>query len=447
MKRLPRQTSAPQADPSEGESGASLRKPMLAGLIVIAITFGGFGTWAAVAPMATGATATGTVSVETRRKTVQHLEGGLVHEILVEEGDRVQKNQPLLRLTDVRTRARLRVLQTRLADSLAREARLLAEKRDRAEIAFPQRLAALPDSVDLAGIKADQRSVFAARRSEVENRLEILGNRIGQLETRIDGLREQLSATREEKALIAEELASQEKLYDKGHATKTRVLALQRRAATIRGQIGQIKSQIAQAESQIGETRLQRIQLRQQRRSEIANQLTEVRSTISQVDEELAATEERVQRTVVRAPARGQIVDMRVHTEGGVIRGGEPIMDIVPAQDRLVLRAKLRPSDIDTVREGMPAEVRITALPRRTTPMLHGTVRRVAADSTTDEQTGRSYYPILVEVSEDELAKLGEQELVAGMPANVMINAGDQTMLEYLAAPWTRAIEQSFRER
>lgn len=447
MKRLTTRKAQRTDGQEDAEAGASLRRPMLAGLVVIAITFGGFGTWAAVAPMATGATAQATVSVESRRKTVQHLEGGIVQEILVEEGDRVDKDQPLLRITDVRTQARLRVLQTRLAESLAREARLLAEKRDRETIDFPQRLAHLSESVGIAGIKADQRAVFEARREEMANQLEILDSRIGQLEDRIGGLREQLSASYEEKELIAEELESQETLYEKGHATRTRVLALQRRAAAIRGQVGSIKSQIAEAEARIGETRLQRIQLRQQRRKEIANQLTQLRSTISTVEEELAATQERVQRTIVRAPTGGQIVNMRVHTEGGVIGGGQPIMDIVPARDRLVLRGKLKPGDIDTVSEGMSAEVRITAFPRRTTPMIEGTVIRVAADATTDEKTGLSYYPIMVDVPERELSKLGDHELVAGMPATVMINAGEQTLLEYLTAPWTRAIEQSFRER
>jgi HlyD family secretion protein/epimerase transport system membrane fusion protein len=423
----------------------SMKRPIIIGTVLIVLTFGGFGTWAAVAPLATGAVAQGRVAVEIGRQVVDHHEGGIVSEILVEEGDRVEQGDVLVKLSAVQTRAAFQRVRSQLAAALATEARLEAEKADSETIEFPEMLDSFGDDSEIAALKADEREVFEARRAELQGQLEILESRVGQLNDRIEGLQEQKSATREERALIREELESQQRLFDKGHATKARVLALQRRQAAIRGQLGQIKSEIAQAQASIGETKLQRIQVRKTQRSETAGRLTDVRAEIANLRERLGAVEDRLERTKIRAPRSGQVVNMKAHTRGGSIGAGQPIMYVVPVRERLVLEGRLRPADIDSVEEGMTAQVRITALPRRSTPLLEGVVKTVGADSLTDEQSGQSYYPVTVSVAPDQLAKL-EAELKPGMPATVMINAGEKTLMEYLVEPWTRAVERAFRE-
>jgi HlyD family secretion protein/epimerase transport system membrane fusion protein len=423
----------------------SLRRPIVAGALLIAITFGGFGTWAAVAPLATGAVAQGRVAVEAGRQVVDHHEGGIVKEILVEAGDNVDEGEVLVRLSDVQARATYQRLRSQLLTTLATEARLEAEKQGGDQINFPVALQDFGEGSEIAGVKDDQRALFQARREELQGQLEILESRISQLRTRIEGLQEQQTATHDEKRLIAEELEGQRRLYDKGLATKTRVLALERRAATIRGQLGNLKANIAESQNSIGETELQRIQIRKNRRREVADQLTNVRAQVASLRERLSAAEDRLERTRIRAPRSGQIVDPQVRTVGASIRPGQALMYVVPVRDRLVLEARLRPGDIDSVDQGMPAEVRITGLPQRSTPLLRGVVKTVAADSIQDDQTGKEYYPITVTVPQDELAKL-DRELIPGMPATVMINAGQKTLVQYLVEPWTRAIERAFRE-
>ena len=424
---------------------ASMKRPIIIGTVLIVLTFGGFGTWAAVAPLATGAVAQSRVAVEIGRQVVDHHEGGIVSEILVDEGDRVEQGDVLVKLSAVQTRSVYDRVRSQLASALAMEARLQAEKADTQTIDFPDTLSDFGPRREIAALKADQRELFEARRAELEGQLEILDNRVGQLRDRIEGLREQRDATREERSLIQEELESQRRLYDKGHATKARVLALQRRAAAIRGQMGRIKSDIAQAEASIGETKLQRIQVRKTRRSETASRLTDVRAEVANLRERLGAVEDQLERTRIRAPRAGQIVNKKVHTIGGSIGSGQPLMYVVPVRERLVLEGRLRPGDIDTVEEGMTARVRITALPRRSTPLLEGVIKTVAADSVTDDSTGQSYYPVTVSVSPEELAKL-DAKLKPGMPATVMIDAGKKTMMQYLVEPWTRALERAFRE-
>jgi HlyD family secretion protein/epimerase transport system membrane fusion protein len=446
VKRLTSKTSSGNESSGSGATQrAFVRRPIIAGFVLIALTFGGFGTWASVAPLATGAMVQARVAVEAGRQVVDHHEGGIVKEILVEAGDTVSEGDVVMRLSAVQTRALYQRVRSQLASMLATEARLEAEKRDAESIDFPSFLSAFSDQSAIAYIKADQRSLFEARKQEMTGQLEILNSRIAQLRTQIQGLEEQQIATREERDLIQEELASVQRLYDKGHAKKTRLLALKRRAASIRGRLGSLKSQIAQAEAGIGETELQRIQLRKNRRSQLADQLTNVRTQVASLRERLSAAEDRLERTRIRAPRSGQIVDPQVRTIGASISPGKPLMYVVPARDRLVLEGRLKPDDIDTVAQGMPAEVRITALPRRSTPLLRGTVKTVGADSIQDEQSGQEYYPVTVTVPPEEMARLDKQ-LVPGMPASVMINAGEKTLMEYLVEPWTRAVERAFRE-
>lgn len=424
-----------------------LGRPLVLGVATAATFFGILGLWSALAPLESAVVAPGEVIVESRRKTVQHLEGGIVEAVLVAEGERVAAGQPLLRLSDTASRAEWERLAGE-ADALkAREARLAAERDGQERIAFPPELVERRAAdAKVAEMLAGQEAIFATRRSTLAGQADILGQRVRQLEKQIDGLHAQEASARSQLALFEAELADTRRLLLKGLTTRPRALALERQAASLRGVLGDNAAAVAKAEEAIGEARMQMLDLRNRRAAEVAAELREVQTSLAELQARRAAAEDVQFRRVVPAPVAGMVVGLRVFTKGGVIAPGAPVMDIVPEEDRLVVRARIRPLDVDKVHAGQPARLRLLPFKRRTTPVLDGRLAQVSADRLTDDKTGESYFDARVEIDRAELARLPGIELLPGMPVDVLIATGQRTLIDYLLGPLTDSLAKAFRE-
>ena len=423
------------------------RFPRLFGFVVILIAFGFVGGWASVAAIDAAVVAQGTVTVDTYRKTVQHLEGGIVRHIHVRDGDSVAQGQLLLELDETRARADYLVNYRRYLGELARLARLEAELEGSESIEFPDTLLSTRLSEGRAArVMAIEEREFMARRGSLEGEVSVLRQRIGQLQERILGLEAQRRARMSTIASIDEELASVRTLVQREVLPASELRPLERGKADAEGAAGELLANIAATRIEIGETELRIIQIEHEFEREVAAQVRETTATVDGLEEELRALEDTLRRKHVLAPVAGVVINLGVHGEWAVLSPGEPILDIVPYDEPLVVEARVRPQDIDSVTTGMQADVRFTAFSFRTTPVVEGEVVFVSADSLEDRQTGERYFLTRIVVAEEELSKLGEVALRPGMPADVMIKAGERTPLQYLMKPLTDAIARSFTE-
>ena len=421
-------------------------RAILFGGVVVVLFFGVFMIWASLAPLDSAAVAGGTVIVDSKRKTVQHLEGGIVGEILVRDGDRVEAGQVLLRLDDTQPRASLDLLKGRQTAALALSARLVAERDDRAEIEFSDQLMDDLDKFETLEAIAGQTNLFNARREGLTGQVDILDQRIAQTRNEIVGLEGEVAAGARQLDLIGQEIADVQTLVDQGLARRPRLLELERQAADIEGRRSSNIAGIARARNQIGEAKLRIRELRKQRINEVLEQLREVQTELYDIAERMSAAEDVLARMTIRAPLAGRIVGLAVHTVGGVIASGAPLMDIVPKDDRLIVEARVSPMDIDIVKPELPAQVRFTSFSQRSFAPLDGIVTRVSADVITDPSTGELYYLAQIEVSEDIGDALGGAALYPGMPAEVMIVTGERTALDYFFKPLESSINRAFRE-
>ncbi len=424
-----------------------VRKILTLAFAVILVFIFGLGTWAALAPLDSAAVASARVTVAGNRKTVQHLEGGIVESLRVKEGDRVQANDLLVKLDATQAEATLAQLRSRYDNLLAREARLLAERAGSKEpLEFPQELLDRADDPDVAEAMAGERSIYLARIEFLSGRERILKQRVVQLRKEIESLQAQVNAETKQLRLVREEKNSIESLFNKGHVDKPRLLAAQRTEAGLEGGRGEHLALIARAEQRIGETELEVIDLKNRFLNEILSDLKEAQANLTDLTQRLKAARDILTRTEIRAPVSGTVVGLEVHTVGGVVAPGQKILDIVPEGDSLELEAQVEPIDIDVVHAGLPAQVMLTAYKQSTTPSLKGTVSRVSADSFDDPRTGRTYFLARVTVEPAELEAMDDVELYPGMPAEVMINVGQQTVLEYILTPITQSLNRAFRE-
>lgn len=424
------------------------RGSILFGLTVIAGLLLAFGLWSVLAPLSTAAVAPGVVRVDSNRKTVQHLEGGIIAEILVREGDRVGRGQPVVRLDETQAEASHQLLKGQLDAFRARAARIKAEQTARPAVAFPADLTQRrTQEAAIADILMSQEEIFTTRRARLDGELTILGKRLEQLASQISAYGAQRQAALTQLEYIVEEIADVSLLYRKGLVPKQRVLALQREQANLTGAVGEYDGLIARANEQIGETESQIINVRSTYHNELAEEHDQIRNQIADTTEKLRSAEDVLQRRFVLAPESGVVVDLRFFTPGGVIGPGEPIMDIVPQQDRLLVEARIQPIDIDVVATGMPAQIRLTAFNQRIVPTLDGIVVHVSADSMTDPNTASEYFMSRVEVDRDQLAKLTDVHLMPGMPAEVMIVTGERTLIDYLITPVTNSFARALREQ
>jgi HlyD family type I secretion membrane fusion protein len=420
--------------------------PLAAGAFLLIAFFAGFGGWAALAPLSSATVAEGVIRVETHRKTVQHLEGGIVREILVNEGDKVTAGQVLMRLDKTQSGTTVSVLQDQQDALLALQARLEAERDGLDAIQFPPELSARQSDPKVATVVGGQQKIFDTRRQSLRAQLGILSQRVEQLGSEIAGHKAQLVSANEQIQLTQEEIATVTDLLNRGLERKPRLLALQRQQSYLEGSRGEQLGAIAKAQQEIGEAKLQSADLLDKRSSEIALELRDTQSRLLENRQKLGAAVDVDNRMEVVAPVSGQVVDLKVHTLGGVVRPGDALLDIVPQSDELVVEARVRPVDIDAVHAGQSAQVALTAYKQRTTPRLDGRLATVSADALIDESRHISYYSAEIHIDSSELAKLNGVQLYPGMPAEVMIVTGERTLLQYFVQPVIDSFHRAFRE-
>ena len=371
----------------------------------------------------------------------------IVGRILVNDGDEVTAGQPLIRLDDTRARATALVLQAQLWEAQALEARLVAERDGRDAIQFPLAFisAAQRDPV-LAEVMAGQIKIFDTHRKLQSSRIGVIQQRKAQTKEEIAALRFQVEAATKRAAIIKKEMATVAAMVTKGLQTRARLLQLEREQAEIDGRLGDTLAQVSRAKQAVGESDAMILQLRSDQDNESAETMRDMQAQIYQLIERIQAANEVLGRTVVRAPEAGTITDLRIHTLGGVVVAGEPLMDLVPRQDRLIVLAHVKPEDIDLVRPGLEARVRLLAYKHRRVPPVDGVLIYVSADRQIDKETGRAYYIARVRIDEASLHELPEVEIMPGMPAEVLIKTGQFTVAHYMLRPLLESFNRAFRE-
>jgi len=412
------------------------------GLTIFFLVFGVFGLWSVLAPLDGAAYAPGTVTVKSYKKTVQHLEGGIVADILVRDGDVVEAGQPLLILDDTQSMSSLEIIASQHAALKMREARLIAERDKSDGVVYTQDPTF--SETDVEQEVTAQNQIFAARRTANEGRREILKQRVSQLQNQIEGM----EALRQSKELLAqsyaEELSDTQVLLAQGFSEKTRLRQAERSYAAFSGEAAELTANISSTQVQIGETELQILQQESDFHNEVVAELSEVQTALKDANERLTALRDIVSRTTIVAPDAGVVNGMQVHTIGGVIGPGSPIAEIVPASDELVIEASVSPIDIDRVSVGQEARIRFSTFGSRA-PTFFGEVLSLSADALTNESTGASYYLARIEVI-PESQEFGDLALLPGMPAEAFINTGARTFLQYLFKPLSNSFARSFNE-
>ncbi|MFD0464574.1 HlyD family type I secretion periplasmic adaptor subunit [Microvirga aerilata] len=409
--------------------------------------FGGtIGLWAATSTLSGAVVAGGQFVVDTSVKKIQHSTGGIVGELKVKEGDRVSQGDLLVRLDETMTRANMQVVSKQLDEYIGRQARLEAERDGASSVPMPEEFAHRLKDPAVQKIMSSERTLFDARRASRDAQKDQLKKRITQSRDEITGLRAQQQAKVREAELIVDELKGVRELYQKNLVQLPRLNALERDAASIEGQRGQLIASVAQAESRIAETEFQIIQIDEQMRAEAMQELRDIQGKVAEYTERKVAAEDQLKRIDIRAPSDGYVHQLNVHTIGGVISPAEPVMNIVPVNDKLELEARVLPNEIDQVRIGQKATVKVHASNARNMPDLHGSVSRISADVTRDQQTGTTFYTIRIELPQNELKKLENLHLIAGMQAEVFVEVNERTPFEYFFKPMQEQIARAFRE-
>ena len=411
-------------------------------IVLFVIVFVGWGWFA---PLDGGAVAPGVVNPDSGKKTVQHLEGGIIAELPVREGDAVRTGQALVVLESTQARAAHEALVQQRLSLLARKARLEAEKAGHSRIEFPAELRSAEPQI--RSIIEAQQEMFDTRRSTHASRRDILAQRIEQLLHQIKGAEAQVESASKQIEFIGEELKAKEYLVARGLTPKPEALRLKRADAEISGKRGEYLAEIARARQQIGESRMQLLAVDAERADQIAADAEKVRAELTEVTEKLQSSADVVRRTVVTAPVNGTVVDIKFKTVGGVVQRGEPIMSIVPAGDELIVEARLTPVDVKAVHSGLEAQIHLSAYSSRVVPKIPGTVRTVSADRLMDDSTHQPYYLARVAVDRPTLERIAPRiDLIPGMPVEVLVVTERRTMMDYLTKPFRDALWRSFRE-
>ena len=423
---------------------ASLRSQKRVGLSLLILVFGGFGGWATLAPIEGAAVAPGTVTVRSYSKFIQHLEGGIIDEITVEDGAEVEQGEPILVLDSTQPKAQLDIANSQLIAMRALEMRLIAERDGLNTVNFPASFGESGESAPEE--KSAQKEIFNARKATREGRVDVLEQRIEQLQTQIVGVNA-LKLSKEKLAeSFSEELVDVEELLKDGFSEKTRLRELERNIANLEGEAGDLSANIAGTEMRIGETRLEILQIQTEFLNEVVTELSQVQTNINDVTERIVALSDIVARTTIRAPESGIVNGLQIHTIGGVITPGMPILEIVPQKDDLIIEAQVSLNDIDRVAINQNATIRFSSFGSATVPTIYGKLINLSANRIVDEITGLPYYLARVEVTPEGIDELGDLILLPGMPAEVFISTGSRTMLEYLFKPFSNAMARSFRE-
>jgi HlyD family type I secretion membrane fusion protein len=416
------------------------------GTLCILLIFVGFGGWAATARLSSAVITQGVMAVDGKRKLVQHLEGGIVETLLVRDGDVVEAGDGVITLDPVRPRSMLAIITSALLKELASEARLIAERDGSDKISYRAELAAEIDSPEVRALTISQNAIFEARRTSLKGEVAILEQRIAQLGDETKGLTAQRESKQRQMEFIKEELDGLRQLMALGQTTKPRILQLERSAADLLGQEGELLSSIARTQKTVGETKLQIIQRQQDFQKSVTEELEAVQSRLRDLQERAVTARDVLKRINITAPVGGTVVNMAAHSVGAVIKPGETVLEIVPGKDNLVVEVSIRPQDIDIVTLEQDAAVRLLAFKQRTTPLLHGKVIYVSADSLENPTTRQQYYVARIAVPDEEIARLGTLKVQPGMQVEVMIQTGDRTAFQYLIQPMVDSVNKAWRE-
>jgi HlyD family secretion protein len=444
VSRFVRRQDRVDQDSGDKYNVADWRRPAGFGYGIIVFTFVVLGGWSALAELDSAVVAQGIIVNETSKRTVQHLEGGIIREILVREGQQVQQGQVLFRIDSVAAKAAFDVQRNQLDFSIAQEARLLAERDGSDEIGFPEEIRSRRDEPNVAHAISDQTKEFQERRASLVGQVELLEAKVRQYQDEIEGLKVERDATNRELDTINEELKDLNYLLGKQLVQKSRVMTLEREKSRLEGVIGRSTADQAKAENGIGEAKLQIRQIRQKVAEEVNEQVLEVRQKIADLTEKLRVAADVLNRVDVVAPVAGSLQNLRVFTVGGVIKAGEPLVEIVPDHDSLVIQARVSPLDIEHILPGMRAEVRFSSFHTNLIPLILGQVDTVSRDRLTDETTKQPYF--LAQVIAHDVPDYVRQRLTAGMPADVIMPTGERTVLDYLVKPLKDRLRGALRE-
>lgn len=417
------------------------------GGLIVALFFFGFVGWAAIAPLQSAIVAPGVVIVESHRKEIQHLEGGIVKEILVQDGQSVKAGQPLVRLDDTQAATALQQIQDEQDELTAQEARLVAERDGSPVIHFPPELLARADEPKVAQSILGEQTAFENQNASLKQQIEILNEKKAEDARAVQGFQAQIAADDTQIALIQREADAVGKMVAKGFEPTAKLLDLQRTEADIEGQRGDLVQKIAQQKLDSGGDDIQIINLKSQMLEDVIKDLRDVQSRRFDLADRVQAARDVLQRTTLVAPVDGRVVDLQVHAKGAVIRPGEPVLEVIPVHDQLEIEAKLRPQDADEVHVGMSAKVDLSAYKARRLPLLTGTVTYVSPDSLEDQHTGQPYFLAHVSVDRSILRHQPDARFIPGMPVQVEIQTGSHTALSYFLEPIRDVMRTGMREK
>jgi protease secretion system membrane fusion protein len=421
-------------------------RPRRWGWWLVLFGLGGFFTWAALAPLDEGVPTPGSVIVSGNRKAVQPLVGGKISAILVKDGDEVKPGQVLVRFDDTQARSQFDAALGQWYGSAAVEARLAAERLGQGSIAFPERLREARGDPRAVQAMQLQTQLFATRRQAIESEKNVIRESIRGLEAQAQGLEDATRARKEQLRLLTEEITRQRELAEQGFLARNRVSEQERALAAVMGAIAEDAGNIGRTRQQIAEYRARLLARDQEFRRDVESQLTDVQREASTLTSRLQALEFELANTEIRSPAEGIVVGLAVHTVGGVVGTGAPMMEVVPRNEPLKIEAQVAPHLIDKVHPGLEVDILFPAFQQATTPHIPGRVMQVSADVLTEPKSGVTYYKASVEVSPEGMAKLKHHQIRAGMPAEVFIRTGERTLLNYLTKPLLDRLNRSLTE-
>ena len=430
-------------------SSTRISRLVILGLLCISLFVGGSIYWSLTTKLDGAVVAPASFVVEGNRKTVQHLEGGIVSELLIKEGDVVEANQTLLRLDSTDTDVNLTVLGSQFSELVLRRARLTAELQD--DDSFPPvRIAPeiskrLDEKKFLAAYQTQKR-LFDTQRIARQSEEEILNQRVESLNQEIEGLENQRGANQNQLNIARRELGGLRKLFKQGYTSASRVNVVQREIERLRGQDASFKTSQARARNQIGELQLSALSEKKNRRERATAELAATQAQLATVEPQYLGVVQRQKRVDVKAPVSGKIVNLNIYTQGGVIRPGEDILDIVPADEALVVAARVSPTDIEKLRIGQETRVRLTAFDQTNVPEAQGIILDLSADSIRDERSGAEYFVAKVQLDEEQSADVEDLKFVPGMPADIFVNTGERTAISYLLQPLSNRLSRTFIE-
>jgi HlyD family type I secretion membrane fusion protein len=429
--------------PAKGD----FRRYALLGYLSIALVFGGFGVWAAVAPLDRAAVATGQVAVSGDHKVVQHLEGGIIREILVKETQQVRQGDVLFRLQPTEAQANTDILRKHIDAALAEEARIVAEQSNAASVTFPDSVLARRDVPETAQAIADQQRQFIDHRAALLSQVNILNSQIAQQQQELAGRDRQRAADADQLTSYTTEMTNVQPLVDKGYYPRNKFLELDRDRARVEGDLGQAQADVARLSHQVEETKLQIEQAQQKYQNDLSQQLDTTRGKLSELREKVRIAEDVLRRVDIRAERDGIVMNVKVHTVGEVVKPGDTLAEIVPVGEGVDVMAHVSPRDIESIAVGQRAEVRFPNFSSRRTPIILGTVQSVSADSKMDDNTKQPYYSARITIDYSTLPREVSEHILPGMQADVLISTGERTVLQYLVGPLMNALSKTFREK